>query len=163
MRRTVNAPQQWHCAAHQGKMGMLPRTCTTCWKVMTTPIRIWPPPSHRQQSLQNPWALPPMLGQPSMQTLPQHQLLANQTAIMLQMGAMSFAQAPVQHTHQYVPCNTFQVPPIQQVAIPMQQHFPVGDFNTGSGGHQGGQGHGSGWDRQGRNPFADYMQAAGAM
>ncbi len=48
-----------------------------------------------------------------------NQLLANQTAIMSQMAATSFAQAPAQHTCQYVPHNMFQVPPIQQVAIPM--------------------------------------------
>ncbi len=70
------------------------------------------------------------------------QLAANQTSIMLQMGAMLFAQAPAQHTCQYVSHNTFQVPPIQQVAIPMQQHFPAGDFNAGHGGRQGGQGRG---------------------
>jgi hypothetical protein len=69
-----------------------------------------------------------------------NQLAANQTAIMLQMAAILFEQALAQHTCQYVPCNTFQVPPIQQVAIPKQQNFPAGDFNAGLGGHQGGQG-----------------------
>jgi hypothetical protein len=47
-----------------------------------------------------------------------NQLAANQTAIMLQMVAMSFAQSLAQHNCQYVPCNTFQVPPIEQVACP---------------------------------------------
>jgi hypothetical protein len=91
------------------------------------------------------------------------QLVVNQTAIMLQMAAMLFAQAPAQHTCQYVPRNTFQVPSVQQVAIPMQQHFLVGDFNAGHGGHQGGQGRGCRYGGQGCNPFTDYMQTAGAM
>jgi hypothetical protein len=64
------------------------------------------------------------------------QVVVNQTAIMSQIVAMLFAQAPAQHTCQYVPHNTFQVPPIQQVAIPMLQHFPVGNFNTGHGGRR---------------------------
>jgi hypothetical protein len=91
------------------------------------------------------------------------QLAANQTAIMSQMAAMSFAQAPAQHTCKYVPRNTFQVPPIQQVAIPMQQHFPAGNFNAGRGVRQGGQGCGRGQGGRGSNPFVDYMQTAGAM
>jgi hypothetical protein len=66
-----------------------------------------------------------------------NQLLANQTAIMLQMVAMWFAQAPTHYTCQYVLHNMFQVPPIQQVAKPMQQHFLAGDFNAGCGGRQG--------------------------
>ncbi len=65
-------------------------------------------------------------------------LAANQKTIMSQMAAMSFAQALAQHTCQYETRNTFQVLPIQQVAIPMQQHLPVGDFNKGQGGHEGG-------------------------
>jgi hypothetical protein len=84
-------------------------------------------------------------------------------AIMLQMGAMLLAQALAQHTCQYVPRNTFQVPSIQQVAIPMQQHFPAGDFNAGRGGPQGGGGRGRGWGGQGCNLFMDYMQTVGAM
>ncbi len=67
-----------------------------------------------------------------------NQLLANQFAIMMQMATMSFAQALAQSTCQFVPRNTFQVPPIQQVAIPMQQGFPSGDFNARRGGQQGG-------------------------
>jgi hypothetical protein len=92
-----------------------------------------------------------------------NQLAANQTAIMLQMVAILFAQAPAQHTLQYVLHDTFQVPPIQQVVIPMQQHFPVGDFNTGRGGRQGGQGCGRGRGGWGCNPFADYMQTTVAV
>jgi hypothetical protein len=74
-----------------------------------------------------------------------------------------FAQAPAQHTCQYVPRNAFQVPLIQQVAIPMQQHFPAGDFNAGHGGRCGGHGRGGGRGGQGHTPFADYMQTLGAM
>ncbi len=71
-----------------------------------------------------------------------NQSLANQMTIMLQMAGMLFAQALAPHTCQYVPRNTFQVPPIKKVTIPMQQHFPVGDFNAGHGGRQDGQGRG---------------------
>jgi hypothetical protein len=79
------------------------------------------------------------------------------------MAAILFAQTPAQHTCQYVPHNTFQVPPIQQVAIPMQQHFLAGYFNAGRGGRQGSQGRGHGWGGWGNTPFVDYMQTAGAM
>jgi hypothetical protein len=91
------------------------------------------------------------------------QLAANQTTIMLQMVAMLFAQPLAHHTCQYVPDNMFQVPPIQQVAIPLQQHFLVGTFNAGCGERQGGQGGGRGRGGGGSKPFADYMQTAGAM
>jgi hypothetical protein len=67
-----------------------------------------------------------------------NQFLANQTAIMSQMVALLFALVPAQQTCQFVACNLFQVPPIQQVAIPMLQTFLVGDFNAGCGGHCGG-------------------------
>jgi hypothetical protein len=50
-----------------------------------------------------------------------YQLLANQTANMLQMAATPFTPAPTQATRQFVACKPFQVPPIQQPAIPMQQ------------------------------------------
>jgi hypothetical protein len=82
---------------------------------------------------------------------------------MLQMAAILFAQAPAEHTCQYVPHNMLQVPPIQQMATPMQQHFLVGDFNAGCGGRQGGQGHGCGRGGRGCNPFVAYMQTVGAV
>jgi hypothetical protein len=51
-----------------------------------------------------------------------NQLAANQTAIMLQMAALLFAQDKLNTlTSQYVLRNTSQLPPIQQVAIPMKQ------------------------------------------
>jgi hypothetical protein len=51
------------------------------------------------------------------------QLSANQTAIMTQKAAMSFAPASKKQAT-CRPSNTFQVPPIQQVAIPfLQQTF----------------------------------------
>jgi hypothetical protein len=57
-----------------------------------------------------------------------NQLLANQTAIMSQMAALLFSPAPAQQMHWFVACNAFQVPPIQQVAIPLQQIFLLGTF-----------------------------------
>jgi hypothetical protein len=91
------------------------------------------------------------------------QLAVNQMAIMSQMAAMSFAQALAQHTCQYVLPNTFQVSPIQQVTIPMQQHSKADNFNSGRGGRQGSQSCGRGWGGQGSNPFVDYMQTAEAV
>ncbi len=81
---------------------------------------------------------------------------------MLQMAVILFAQALAQHTCQYVPRNTFQVPPIQQVAIPMQNTFRW-VTSTQDVGCQGGQGHGCGQGRGGSNPFVDYIQTAGGM
>jgi hypothetical protein len=91
------------------------------------------------------------------------QLVANQMAIMLQIAATLFAQGPAQHTCQYVQRSMFQVPPIQQVAIPMQEHFPAGNFNAGCGGRQGNRGRGRSCSRWGNTPLADYMQTAGAV
>jgi hypothetical protein len=93
-----------------------------------------------------------------------NQLSANRATIMTQMVALSFAQEPTQHTRQFVARDVFQVPPIQQLAIPMQQApFHAGAFHEGHEGHQGrhnlGRGHG-GW---GRTPFADYMRNLGAV
>ena len=90
------------------------------------------------------------------------QLLANQTAMMSQMAAMSFMPAPTQHTGRFVACKPFQVSPIQQLAIPTRQSFHAGGFNSGrlaKGGNQD-----RGWGRGGRgcNPFMDYVQNAGA-
>jgi hypothetical protein len=70
-----------------------------------------------------------------------NQLSANQDAIMSQMAAMSFVPPPTQHTHAFVPRKPFSVPPIQQVAVPMQQPFAaMGIFNAGCRGQRGGQG-----------------------
>jgi hypothetical protein len=87
-----------------------------------------------------------------------NQLLANQTAIMSQMAAMSFVPATTQAT-----CgasNTFAVPPIQQLAIPLQQNFPHGEFDAGRA-RRGGRGHSWGRGRRGHTPFADHMHVAG--
>ncbi len=89
-----------------------------------------------------------------------NQLSANQTAIMSQMAAMSFAPATTQATRGA--SNTFQVTPIQQLAIPLQQHFPQGKFNAGRG-CCGGRGLGWGRGRCGHTPFADHMRAAGLV
>jgi hypothetical protein len=68
-----------------------------------------------------------------------NQLSANQAAIMSQMAAMSFMPPLTQHTHAFVPRKLFSAPPIQQVAIPVQQPFAAaGIFNAGRGGQRGG-------------------------
>jgi hypothetical protein len=75
-----------------------------------------------------------------------NQLSAIQTAIIsqmaatsAQMAAMSFVPPPAQHICAFVPHKPFSVPPIQQVAIPMQQPFTTtGIFIMGRGGQRGG-------------------------
>ncbi len=57
------------------------------------------------------------------------QLPANQTAIMTQMAAMSFTPTPAHDPRQQQ--HVFQVPPIQQLAIPLQHAFPQVAFNGG--------------------------------
>ncbi len=92
-----------------------------------------------------------------------NQLAANQTTIMTQMAALSFAQEPAQHTRWFVARDVFQVPPIQQLTIPTQQApFQAGAFHAGRGGHQGSCNWGCGHGGRGRTPFADYMHTAGA-
>jgi hypothetical protein len=87
-----------------------------------------------------------------------NQLPQNQTAIMTQMAALSFAstQANPQRARTIV-----NVPPIQQLAVPIQQQFPMGNFGAGRGGHRGGRGRGRGRGGRGRTPFADYMRTQG--
>ncbi len=62
------------------------------------------------------------------------QLLQNQTAIMSQMAALSFtlALANPQRAQAIVKVN-----PIQQLAVPIQQQFPAGNFGAGRGGRRG--------------------------
>ncbi len=80
---------------------------------------------------------------------------------------MSFTPAPTQATQQFVAYKPFQVPPIQKLAMSMQQQpFHVGAFNagcsTGCGG--GGQGRGRmGQGGQGCNPLPDYICIAGTQ
>ena len=91
-----------------------------------------------------------------------NQLSANQTAIMSQMAALSFAPAPPNPATRYR--AVLNVPPIQQLAIPIQQQFQAGDFNAGRGGRRGGgggRGRGSGRGGRGRTPFADHMRRQG--
>jgi len=83
-----------------------------------------------------------------------NQLSQNQTAIMSQMAALSFAPTPVQ---QHGGRTIAHVPPIQQLAIPVQQHFPAG-----RGGRRPGRGRGRVRGGRGRTPFADYMRTQGA-
>jgi hypothetical protein len=87
-----------------------------------------------------------------------NQLSANQTAIMSQMAAMSFAPATTQATRGV--SNTFQKTPIQQLAMPLKQNFPQGKFNAGRG-RCSGRGHGQGCGGHGRTPFADHMRDDG--
>ncbi len=101
-----------------------------------------------------------------------NQLSANQTVIMsqmaaatAQMAALSIILPPAQNTRAYAPCNQFYVPPIQQVAVPMQQPFSAtGAYPTGRGGQHGGRGRNQGGRQSGhsRTPFADAMQGTGA-
>ncbi len=101
-----------------------------------------------------------------------NQLSANQTAIMFQMAAataqmaaLSVVPPPVQNMRAYAPRNQFYVPPIQQVAVPMQQPFSAtGAYPAGRGGQRGGRGRNQGGRQGGRSrtPFVDAMQGAGA-
>jgi hypothetical protein len=52
----------------------------------------------------------------------------------------------------------FQVPPIQQLAIPVQQSFQQAAFN---GSRRGGRDRGRGRGGGGRTPFADHMRMTG--
>jgi hypothetical protein len=81
------------------------------------------------------------------------------------MAALSVVPPPAQNTRAYAPRNQFYVPPIQQVAVPMQQPFSAtGTYPTGWGGQHGGHGRNQGGCQGGRSrtPFADAMQGAGA-
>jgi hypothetical protein len=94
-----------------------------------------------------------------------NQLSANQTTMMAQMAAMTMAPLMVPQTRATVPRETFHVPPIPQVAVPMHQPFAaqVG-FSTGCSGHRVGRGQGRGRrGGQNRTPFADAMRGTGAV
>ena len=100
-----------------------------------------------------------------------NQLAANQSAIMsqmaatnAQMAALSVVPPQAQHTQAFAPREQFHVPPIQQVAVPMQQPFSaVGAYPSGRGGQRAVRGCGRGRRRGGhsRTPFADAMRGAG--
>jgi hypothetical protein len=101
-----------------------------------------------------------------------NQLSANQTAIMSQMAAataqmtaLAIIPPPAQNTRAYAPREQFYVPPMQQVAVPMQQPFSAaGTYPAGQRGQRGGCGRKQGGRRGGRSctPFADAMRGAGA-
>jgi hypothetical protein len=118
-----------------------------------TPMMTPSPPSPRQQLLQPQQALPPQPVWLSMLKLQQQS----------QMVALSFSLAPAQQMRGFVARNAFQVPPIQQVAIPLQQTFPMGSLNAERGGRHGGPDHGRRQGRQGYTQFADYIWTLGAM
>ncbi len=94
-------------------------------------------------------------------------LSANQAAIMsqmaaatAQMAALSVVPPPTQNTRAYAPRKQFYVPPIQQVAVLMQQQFSAaGAYPAGWGGQRGGRGCNQGGRRGGRSrmPFGDAM------
>ena len=90
-----------------------------------------------------------------------NQLSANQATIMSQMAALSFAPAQASpHTRRTVAT----VPPIQTLAVPLQQHFPTGgNFSAGRTGRRGGRGRGRSRGGRSRTPFADYMRTQGGM
>jgi hypothetical protein len=74
-----------------------------------------------------------------------NQLPANQTTMMAQMAAMMLAPNLALHTRTCVPRETFHVPPIQQVAVPMHQPFTAqGGFYLEYGGCCVGTGQGRG-------------------
>jgi hypothetical protein len=60
--------------------------------------------------------------------------LANQITMMAQMAAMTMASPMAPQTRAFVPRDTFHVPPIPQVAVPMHQPFAAqAGFSTGRG------------------------------
>jgi hypothetical protein len=81
------------------------------------------------------------------------------------MAALAIVPPPAQNTRAYAPREQFYVPPIQQVAVPMQQPFSAaGAYPAGHGGQRGVRGCNQGGHQGGcsRMPFADAMQGAGA-
>ena len=92
-------------------------------------------------------------------------LSANQTTMMAQMAVMTMAPPTAPHTRAFVPWETFHVPPIPQVAVPMHQPFTAqGSFSTGRDGHR--LGHDQGRGRRGGQsctPFADAMRSTGTV
>jgi hypothetical protein len=90
-----------------------------------------------------------------------NQFSANQTALMNQMAAMSFKNAPTP------PPNQPTAPPIQQLTIPAQVPYTgatTSRFNEGRGG-RGIEGQGRGGIRGGGRyqctPFANHMRDEG--
>jgi hypothetical protein len=92
-------------------------------------------------------------------------IMYQMAAATAQMAALSVVPPPAQNTCAYAPPKQFYVPPIQKVAIPMQQPFSAaGAYPAGRGGQRGGRGRNQGGRRGGRSrkPFADVMQGTGA-
>jgi hypothetical protein len=91
--------------------------------------------------------------------------MSQMAATSAQMAAMSFVPPPSQHICAFFPHKLFRVPPIQQVAIPMQQLFAATEiFTVVCGGQCGDWGHGCGGGRGGCShmPFVDAMCSRGA-
>jgi hypothetical protein len=89
-----------------------------------------------------------------------NQLSANQSAIMTQMAALSFAPAPAAIGRGQ---PIAFVPPIQRLAVPIQQQFPPGGLGSVGGGRRQNRGRGRGRGGRGRTPFADYMRSQGGL
>ena len=88
------------------------------------------------------------------------QLSANQTALMTQIAAMSFAPTANAPTPR-PPFHVFPTQPQQQMAFP----FPPTTFvptAMNTQGRRGGRGRGRGRGGRGRTPFADHMRMQGA-
>ena len=92
-------------------------------------------------------------------------LSANQTTMMAQMAAMTMAPPMPPQTRVFVPCETFHVPPIPQVAVPMHPPFAAqAGFSTRRGGRRVGPGQGRGRrGGQSRTPFVDARCGTGAV
>ena len=88
------------------------------------------------------------------------QLSANQTAIMTQMAAMSFATTANVPTSR-PPFQAFATQPPPHLAFPAQQTTFVPPTMT-TQGRRGGRGRGRGRGGRGRTPFADHMRMQGA-
>ena len=75
--------------------------------------------------------------------------------MMAQMATMAMTPPTAPHTWVFLPRETFHVPPIQKVAVPMHQPFTAQwGFSTGRGGLRG---------CRSRIPFADVMRGTRAV
>ena len=79
---------------------------------------------------------------------------------MTQMAALSFAPAPAAIGRGQ---PIAFVPPIQRLAVPIQQQFPPGGLGSVGGGRRQNRGRGRGRGGRGRTPFADYMRSQGGL
>jgi len=98
------------------------------------------------------------MAQPSIPAAITSEIAAAIKKLSQNQTALSFTPAPANpHTRRIIT----NVPLIQQLAVPIQQQFPAGDFSTGRGARRGGRGRGHGRGGRGRTLFVDYMRAQG--